>query len=66
MAEANFIANTKARNADLFAAEFIRIKPEALEQLLRVAYRAGGEDVREGLRATMKPGEDLFSQMFRR
>ena len=65
MPEESFISNTKSRNADLFAAALIQVKPEVVEHLLRVAYRAGREDARDELRSaanvSLPPGfEGLF------
>lgn len=66
MSEDAWINNIKARNADLFAGETLKMRGTELERLLRVAYRAGGEDMRAELRAASGGGAELFNQWFGR
>jgi hypothetical protein len=51
MIEEEFIRSTKRANEKLFAAEFMKITPRALETLLRAAFRAGKQSERDFLKA---------------
>ena len=56
MMENDYIAQVKARNAALFAAEKFKITPDELERLLRAAFRAGENSERD---ATQPAGGEM-------
>ena len=56
MNEDQYMANVKARNAALFAAEKFKMTPDELERLLRTAFRAGVYSERD---ATQPAGGEM-------
>ena len=55
MTFADYQRKIEERNPELFAAEFIKIKPDALIEQLRLAYEAGTGHV---------TGEQMFRALF--
>jgi hypothetical protein len=67
VSEDEYLRNVIARNADLFAAEKVKLTSGELERLLRVAYRAGQQDRSSPPAADggdYSSTKDLFKQFF--